>query len=425
MTEYSKSFEIAYLFQSAGVRLSDNKALQIHMYHIVKGLQEARHRVTWVVNVPGRKVLCTEDLLAARSDDWQERHCAKLGLSGSRPLRAMESAMRRVQSELRLPYFGLFDSYRMVAACRYNLSDCDLFHERYNLMSIGGALASRRMGIPFVLEVNADMLDEYDYLDAPVRGLRRLFARWATRFSLAAARRIICVSNDLKTHMAKQWAVPLKKMVVLPNAADVQAFSKTFDPQVYRQKLGLNSEPVVIFVGGFYRWHALDLLVESFARTLRQVPEARLVLVGDGRARPLVEEKISQCGIADSVIVTGTVEHERIPAMLSTADVAVAPFEPFFPWKGGSALKVFEYMAAGKAIVATATGQVAEVIQDGYNGLLVERGDVNGFADAIVKLLNDPAERARLGQNACRQAAERHSWERYIEELENIYAGLL
>ena len=91
----------------------------------------------------------------------------------------------------------------------------------------------------------------------------------------------------------------------------------------------------------------------------------------------------------------------------------------------GTPLKLFEYMAAGKAIVATALNQAAEVIQAGHNGLLVEAGDVNGFAEAMLALLNDPVERGRLGQNARRHAVEQHSWEQYTKRLEGIYLDVL
>ena len=424
-SNHQEPLKVAYVFQSSGMRLSDDRALQVHMYHIAKGLQQAGHHVTWVVNIPARKVLCTTNIEKARHDKWDEHDLADLGWVNSRLFLLMESAVRKVQSTLHSPYLALFDSLRMYKACCRNLGSYDLIHERYNLMSIGGALASRRMGIPLVLEVNADMLAEYAYLGERVRGLRKIYARWATMFSFRSARRIICVSGDLKTHLVTKWQVPATKISVLPNAADVQTFGKASNAQVHISNLGLIDEPIVMFVGGFYRWHALNLLVESFFRVLQQAPEAKLILVGDGQTRPSIEEKITEFGIADAITITGLVPHEQIPAMLSIADVAVAPFEPFALWKGGSALKVFEYMAAGKAIVATRTGQVAEVLTDGYNGLLVEPGDLHGFANAIVKLLKDPIERARLGQNARQQAVERHSWQHYIKRLEEIYADVL
>jgi glycosyltransferase involved in cell wall biosynthesis len=125
--------------------------------------------------------------------------------------------------------------------------------------------------------------------------------------------------------------------------------------------------------------------------------------------------------------MTGAVAHASVPEMLSIADVAVVPAASVPASRGGTGtpLKLFEYMAAGKAIVATALNQAAEVIRDGDNGLLVAAGDASGFAEAILALLNHPAERDRLGQNARRYAIDHCSWEKYAERLEQIYHNVL
>jgi glycosyltransferase involved in cell wall biosynthesis len=125
--------------------------------------------------------------------------------------------------------------------------------------------------------------------------------------------------------------------------------------------------------------------------------------------------------------MTGAIAHTRVPEMVSIADVAVVPSAPVPASRGGTGtpLKLFEYMAAGKAIVATALNHAAEVIRDGHDGLLVEAGDVNAFAEAMLKLLNDPVERGRLGQNARRQAVEQYSWAQYTKRLEEIYLNVL
>jgi glycosyltransferase involved in cell wall biosynthesis len=113
--------------------------------------------------------------------------------------------------------------------------------------------------------------------------------------------------------------------------------------------------------------------------------------------------------------------------MVSIADIAVAPSVPVSAESGGTGtpLKLFEYMATGKAIIATALNQAAAVIQDGHNGLLVEAGDINGFAEAMLSLLGDSVERNRLGQNARRYAVEQHSWEQYTRQLEATYRDVL
>jgi glycosyltransferase involved in cell wall biosynthesis len=116
-----------------------------------------------------------------------------------------------------------------------------------------------------------------------------------------------------------------------------------------------------------------------------------------------------------------------VPEILSIADIAVVPSSPVPASRGGTGtpLKLFEYMAAAKPIIATALDQAAEVIHDGHNGLLVEAGDVHKFAEAILTLLNDPMERVRLGQNARQQAIEKYSWKAYTRRLEEIYLTVL
>jgi glycosyltransferase involved in cell wall biosynthesis len=207
----------------------------------------------------------------------------------------------------------------------------------------------------------------------------------------------------------------------------VEAFKPDHDPGTARKSLGLTTEPVVMWVGGFYPWHDLSLLLESFALILQRRPDARLVLVGDGDTRPSVERVVQKGGLRQAVIFTGAIAHTGVPDMLSIADVAVVPSAPVLARRGGTGtpLKLFEYMAAGKPIVATDSNEAAEVIQHGHNGLLVESGDVTSFAEAILTLLSDPVERVRLGRNARQRAIESYSWEQYTRRLEETYLKVL
>ena len=422
----SPRLNIAHLYQESGIRFFEPQAAQLHIYHTIQGLQQAGHEVT-LLALQGREVLCTKDLQVFKSDKLLANQYGQLRLSGTALFKRFESSVRRLQSGLHLPYLALFDSYRMAEAGSINLKGFDLIHERFNLLALGGAWASRKLGIPFVLEVNADLLEQRKFKGIPERGLRRLFAVWATRMCFNAAAKIICISAGLKDHLSGTWNIEDSKLIVLPCAADVEAFRPNHQPELLRRNLGLTTEPVVIWVGGFYPWHDLDLLLKSFTLVLQRRPDAKLVLVGDGQTRPSVERMVQKNGLRQAVIMTGAIAHTDVPEMLSIADIAVVPSAPVPASRGGTGtpLKLFEYMAAGKAIVATALNQAAEVIQDGHNGLLVEAGDVNGFAEAMLTLLNNPNERDRLGQNARRQAVEQYSWEQYTRRLEEIYLNVL
>jgi glycosyltransferase involved in cell wall biosynthesis len=425
----NKKLHIAYLLQNIAMDLASSQSAPLLIRHIAAGLEKAGHHVTFAVLRPGRRVICEDKLEAVWREDVQAR-TGQLGISGSWSFWVLESAIRRTQTELHFPYFGIFDSYRFCEACCKNLKQVDLLHEYHMMYGLGGALAARRMKCPLVLQVDADPILEQDVMGRPVRGVQRLFARWVMKVRLDAAQAITCVSEELKTHLVQSWGVSAGKVHVTPNAVDVEAFGNGSGSAAWQQRLNPTNDPLVIFVGGFYVWHALDLLVESFAKVLEQVPKARLLLVGDGDTRPMVEEVIERHGIRDSITMAGPVPHCDIPGILALADVAVvstylSTHNVNSHNRFGSPMKLFEYMAAGKAIVATDAGQIAQVIRHGHNGVLVPAGDPDQFAQAIVALLKDPVERARLGENARKQAVERHSWQQYIKELEQVYQSVL
>jgi glycosyltransferase involved in cell wall biosynthesis len=417
--------KIAHLYQESGIRFYEPHAAQLHIYHTIDGLQKVGHVVS-LLALQGRQVLFTKDLQVFKEQPVAS-HFGRLGLSGAVQFKQFESGVRRFQSTLHLPYLALFDSYRIADACIQNLKDFDLIHERFNLLSLGGAIASKRLGIPLVLEVNADLIEQRKFKGIPEKGVRKLFAEWATRFCLGAAAKVVCISTELRDHLQAKWNLGSARMAVLPCAADVEAFAPRSDSTLVRQRLGLTTEPVVMWIGGFYPWHDLDMLLESFSLVLQQRPDARLVLVGDGQTRPTITRQVMENGLRHAVIMTGAVAHGMVPEMLSIADVAVVPSAPLPASQGGTGapLKLFEYMAAGLPIVATALNQAAEVIEAGQTALFVEADDTNGFAAALLKLLSDPIERDRLGHNARLHAVAQHSWEQYARRLEKIYMDVL
>ncbi|MEW6085916.1 MAG: glycosyltransferase family 4 protein [Chloroflexota bacterium] len=429
MTDIStdKKLRIAYLFQNIGTDFSKSYAAQLHILHTLRGLQERGHFASLMALYPKKRVIYTDNIDAVVGNRLGEEHFARTRKREGRFLRLFESGVRRLQSSLRLPYLSLFDDYRMFNAARDNLNDIQLIHERYNGIAVGGALASKKLGVPFILEVNADFFDQSKAQGRPIRGLQREIFRMKTRYCFERADKIICVSEQLRIHMIEKWNLTPGKTVTLECAADVAAFGRHFDTKKVRQKFNLNTEPIIIWIGGFYRWHDLDLLLESFIKVVNRLPQTKLILVGDGQNRVHFEQRVKAVGLERSVIMVGLIEHEKIPEILSVADVAVAPIPALSAQDGGTGvpLKLFEYMAAGKAIVTTNVYQSASVIQNGFTGVLVEPGNVEGFAESIIKILVDDDERKRLARNARQRAVEQHSWNKYSELLENIYYDVL
>lgn len=411
---------VVYAIQNVGgIDLQVDLGDGVPVKNSLKGLQARGHQVSCLY-LDGRSVM---DISDVRSPSAAIQ--IRTGVTGLAPFLKIESAVRRLQRALRLPYFAFFDSFRFYEACLRVLPGADLCHEHHGLFGLGAALACRRLGIPYVLTFSADQLLEKELKGAPLRGIHRFVAHWETNLTLKLADKVICVSNPARRNLISRWGLPSSKIEVLPNGVDLELFGRQADSGSVRRELGLDGGPIVVFVGGFQIWHGIEFLTESFSRVVEAVPNAKLLLVGDGPMRSSVEQIISNLGLESSVRITGLVPQERIPAMLTASDVAVLPYPRLPKEMWFSPLKLYEYMAAGKAIVASRSGQIEEIIRDGKSGLLVEPGDVRAFAEATISLLMDPARRLEMGGRALQQARAAHSWSHYVDRLELIYREAL
>jgi glycosyltransferase involved in cell wall biosynthesis len=259
----------------------------------------------------------------------------------------------------------------------------------------------------------------------PITGLLRWRARQILAYNLATARCIVCVSEPARQQLVTNWKVPHAKTVVFPNGVDVDRFCPLPDARrEVRATLSLGDGIVFLFVGNFYKWHDVKTLLDAFATVHSRVPNAMLLLVGDGPQKVAMEQRAVELGIGAVVRFTGLVAHREVPRLIAAADVAVAPYPAA---EGGlwlSPMKLFEYMASGTATIASAVGQLVDVIDDGRNGLLVPAGDVVGLAGAMQRLAEDRDLRVQLGAQARQDAVRKHSWSQYMIRLERIFLAV-
>lgn len=400
------------------LRGEPSDATHIIQRYVARGLAAAGHQLTFVVPVSAEDIICTAEPLqplpALRT--WTD----------SRWFDLAGKATWWGQRRLGIPYLNVFSNYRLYDAAMQCLPGKDLVYERNTLYRSGVAKACKRLGLPYVLYVEADDLQESDYMGAPITGVLRRRARAAAEVNLAAADCVICVSEPLKRHLNAHWGVPAERIVVFPNVADVARFRP--DPETavaVRTSLGIGEHPLIMFVGNFYEWHDVTTLLEAFALVLRTAPEARLVLVGDGARRAAMMQRAAELGLADAVTFTGLVAHDAVPRYLAAADIAVVPYPQLEADLWLSPLKLFEYMASGTAVVASAVGHLTQVICHGENGLLVPPGDAPALAAALQRLITDTAVRERLGRQAREDAVRQHSWDHYLSRLEQLFQAVV
>jgi glycosyltransferase involved in cell wall biosynthesis len=260
----------------------------------------------------------------------------------------------------------------------------EVLYERIALHSAAGSAAARVLGIPHVVELNAPLPEEaqrYRRLEYPDD------ARRLEREVLEHADLVVAVSPPLARY-AKALGAP--RVEVLPNAVALDRF---------RAKPRRHGDgPVAVLAGSLRPWHGVDAVVEAWSILGESAP--KLVVVGDGPGRPLLE--------AVGAHVTGVVPHAAVADFLARADIGLAPYEIDAP-DYFSPLKLFEYMAAGLAVVAGELPAVREVVSE-ETALLVPKGDPEALAAAVSGLSTDVVRRQRLGRAARKLVAEEHTW---------------
>ena len=180
----------------------------------------------------------------------------------------------------------------------------------------------------------------------------------------------------------------------------------------------------VAFVGNLRPWHGVEILIDAFAEFSKIHENSKLLIVGEGN--PLKEGLHKRCnllGICDKVKFTGAVPFEEIPLLLEKVDVAVAPYPDLVDFYF-SPLKLLEYMAAGKSIVASRIGQVAQILTHEKNALLVPPGDSHALALALSTLYQSPAMAKSLGLKARSEACLNHTWKQRVSEIIDIFQSL-
>jgi glycosyltransferase involved in cell wall biosynthesis len=288
-------------------------------------------------------------------------------------------------------------------------------YERYAFFNVAGALAAGAAHVPLVLEVN--YTDETPLYRRRSRLLRPL-ARRLEKFTLGRAEKIAAVSTVLGRQIAASGIDPAR-VVVLPNAADPRRFRAEISGAAVRAQYGLTDARVIGFTGAFFPWHGVALLLDALPEVFRRIPDAAVLLVGEGPERPALEARIRKSGFSERVRFAGWVGHERLPEHIAAFDVAVMPDSNEY----GSPMKIFEYMAMGKPVVAPRLGPLEDGILDGDTGILVPRGDAPALGAALAALLRDSARRSAMGARAREHVLERHTWDKNAARILSLLPG--
>jgi glycosyltransferase involved in cell wall biosynthesis len=342
----------------------------IHIHEIVRAFRELGHDVE----------------VAALAD---ERNDQPGGKKQRRPADRFRAAPAWAYELMSLAY-NLY-GYRMLRRAT-KARRPDLLYERYSLNTFCGVWAARRLGVPLILEVNAPLAYEQDALGK--LAFRRL-ARFSERWICSNSTRTIVVTGVMKDLLVEE-GVPRERIVVVTNGVDPAKFHPGVEGRQVVARHALEGKLVLGFVGWFRPWHGLEMLLQAFHDARLADLGARLLLVGDGPARPDLDRFIARNGLGDDIVFTGPVPHEDIPTHIAAMDVAVQPSAPEY----ACPMKIIEYMAMAKCVVAPDQPNIREIVEDGKNGLLFEAGNAAELKRTLLRALRESEVRQSMGRNA-------------------------
>ena len=352
-------------------------------------------------------------LLEETVDGWHfYRTPAAIGRSASLPLIGEIALMRQVES-------------RLEQLAKYLAPD--ILHAHSPVLNAIPALrVGRRLGLPVVYEVRAFWEDAaVDHGTTTEGSLRYRATRALETYALKRADHVTTICEGLRSDIVAR-GLPAANVTVIPNAVDIESFDPGGEPdQPLKEKLGLTSCTLIGFIGSFYAYEGLDLLLDAFPKVLAHLPDVRLLLVGGGPQEGALKEQAKRLGIADKVVFTGRVPHQEVQRYYDLIDVLAYPRHSMRLTDLVTPLKPLEAMAQGRLLVASDVGGHRELIRDGETGMLFKAGSTDSLADTIMKLLVKREYWPELRQAGRRYVVEERNWARSVANYREVYGSLL
>lgn len=294
------------------------------------------------------------------------------------------------------------------------------------LTGVAALAAGKQLNIPLVYEVRAFWEDAaVDHGTASEGGIRYRLTRALETYVLKRAHAVTVLCEGLRQDILERGIAP-ERVTVIPNAVDPSKFQALgHKDEALAAELGLGEAKVLGFIGSFYAYEGLPLLLQALPEILSSFPQARVLLVGGGPDEGRLKELGQKLGVSDRIIFTGRVPHQQIERYYDLIDILVYPRYSMRLTELVTPLKPLEAMAQGRLIVASDVGGHKELIQNGETALLFKAGDPRALAVCIIELLRQPELRPRLRQNGRNFIEAERTWALSVARYRTVYEELL
>jgi len=303
----------------------------------------------------------------------------------------------------------------------------DILHAHSPALNGLAALkAAKRHNIPLVYECRAFWEDAaVDHGTTTENSLRYYLTKMLETFVFKKTDAITTICEGLRADICKR-GISAEKITVIPNAVDIERFSYGLKAdESLRSQLTLQNKIVLGFIGSFYAYEGLPLLLEALPKILEKQPETRLLLVGGGPQEALIKQKVQELKLDDQVLFTGRIAHDLVQDYYNQVDIFVYPRLPMRLTDLVTPLKPLEAMAQGRLVIASDVGGHIELIKHGHTGYLFEAGNAEALANTVLDLLNQREQWDQLRTAGRQYVEQERNWTTSVSNYKAIYARLV
>jgi PEP-CTERM/exosortase A-associated glycosyltransferase len=302
----------------------------------------------------------------------------------------------------------------------------DVIHAHSPVLNALPALrVGKRLGIPVVYEVRAFWEDAaVDHGTTSDGSLRYQATRWLETRALKRAHHVFTICEGLRSEIVGR-GIPAAKVTVVPNAVDIESFEPGGRPDItLKARLGLDGASVVGFIGSFYAYEGLDLLLDALPGILLRRPEVRVLLVGGGPQDGALKAHAQRLGVTDKVVFTGRVPHTEVHRYYDLLDVLAYPRHSMRLTELVTPLKPLEAMAQGRLLIASDVGGHKELIRHGETGMLFKAGSADTLTQTVVDLLANRASWPAMRAAGRSFVEGERNWGRSVANYAEVYMSL-
>lgn len=326
----------------------------------------------------------------------------------------------------RVPVLNQLDAVRRIRARLREivaLAKPDVVHAHSPCLN---GLAALGLGTPLVYELRSSWEDAAVSSGTTTEGsLRHRASRALETHVLRRADAVTTICEGLREEILRR-GIDSRRVTVIPNGVDPDALAARHASGTgVRARFGLQDKYVLGFIGSFFAWEGLVLLVEALPKILGSRADVRVLLAGAGPDAPRVRAAVARLGLEPYVVFAGSVPHDEVGATYDALDMVIYPRTPMRLTEMVTPLKPLEAMALGKVIVASDVGGHRELISDGLTGVLFRAGDANALAAAVLAVAGDSSLRKALAASGPRFVREHRAWSSVVRRYEPVYRRVM